>query len=137
MTSNGTEDNGDSTPALNYEDSLAITREIYWVGFMEEGGRLRCNPYLLIDGRGQDVILFDPGSIPDFPKIMRKGDRPDTAPEYYRCRHFPPGSGRVRQPGGDRGHRREPRIKDLCPYQYDPADRSPGPFWTANGRVRD
>ncbi len=66
------EDNSNNNSTVDYDDSLAITREIYWVGFMEEGGRLRCNPYLLIDGRGEDVILFDPGSIPDFPKIMRK-----------------------------------------------------------------
>ncbi|PUD98714.1 MAG: hypothetical protein C3L25_11440 [Candidatus Sedimenticola endophacoides] len=29
-------------------------------------------PYLLIDSRGEDVVLFDPGSIPDFPVVMRK-----------------------------------------------------------------
>jgi flavorubredoxin len=72
MTASGTEDIGNTDSAINYDDSLPITREIHWVGFREEGGRLRCNPYLLIDGRGDDVILFDPGSIPDFPKIMRK-----------------------------------------------------------------
>jgi hypothetical protein len=58
MTSKGTEDTGDSTSALNYEDSLAITREIYWVGFMEEGGRLRCNPYLLIGGLVGGLIFY-------------------------------------------------------------------------------
>ncbi len=52
------------------DDAVAITREIYWVGFFEETTRLQCNPYLLIDDR--DVVLFDPGSIPDFPKVMRK-----------------------------------------------------------------
>ena len=65
-------DYGNDSSAIDYDNSLAITREIHWVGFMEAGGRLRCNPYLLIDGRGEDIILFDPGSIPDFPKIMRK-----------------------------------------------------------------
>ena len=72
MTTNDSEEGSGNTRAINYDESLAITREIHWVGFMEEDGRLRCNPYLLIDGREDDVILFDPGSIPDFPKIMRK-----------------------------------------------------------------
>lgn len=51
-------------------NALPITREIFWVGFFEESSRLQCNPYLLLDG--SDVVFFDPGSIPDFPKIMRK-----------------------------------------------------------------
>ncbi|HCA27665.1 MAG TPA: hypothetical protein DEP05_08530 [Betaproteobacteria bacterium] len=55
---------------LNYDEAIAITREIHWVGFHGEPARLHCNPYLLIDE--QDVLFFDPGSIPDFPVIMRK-----------------------------------------------------------------
>lgn len=54
----------------NLDNAVAITREIFWVGFFEETTRLQCNPYLLIDER--EAVLFDPGSIPDFPKIMRK-----------------------------------------------------------------
>lgn len=52
------------------DNAIAVTREIYWVGFFEETSKLQCNPYLLLDE--QDVIFFDPGSIPDFPKVMRK-----------------------------------------------------------------
>jgi flavorubredoxin len=55
---------------MNYEDAVMITDDIYWVGFYDQGANLHCNPYLLIDE--QDVILIDPGSIPYFPKIMRK-----------------------------------------------------------------
>jgi len=55
---------------LNYEDAIAVTREIYWVGFNDAAANLHCNPYLLLDG--DETILIDPGSIPDFPKIMRK-----------------------------------------------------------------
>lgn len=55
---------------LNYDDAVAITREIHWVGFYDQEARLHCNPYLLIDE--QDVVLFDPGSIPHFPVVMRK-----------------------------------------------------------------
>lgn len=51
-------------------ESIAITREIHWVGIYEQSTKLHCNPYILIDeGEG---IIFDPGSIPDFPVIMRK-----------------------------------------------------------------
>lgn len=52
------------------DGSIAITRDIFWVGFVEETTLLQCNPYLLIDE--QDAVLFDPGSIPDFPRVMRK-----------------------------------------------------------------
>lgn len=51
-------------------DSIAITRDIHWIGFYEESSKLHCNPYLLIDEH--EAVIFDPGSIPDFPVIMRK-----------------------------------------------------------------
>ena len=51
-------------------DSIAITPDIHWVGFAEEQGRLLCNPYLLVDA--DEAVVFDPGSIPDFPVVMRK-----------------------------------------------------------------
>ncbi|MDH4101323.1 MAG: hypothetical protein OEV28_12210 [Nitrospirota bacterium] len=54
----------------DYENAVAITRDIHWVGFYDHDARLHCNPYLLIDEK--DVILFDPGSIPHFPIVMRK-----------------------------------------------------------------
>jgi flavorubredoxin len=57
-----------STP--NYEDAVAITREIHWVGFYDQQAHLHCNPYLLMDD--EDNVLFDPGSIPHFPIVMRK-----------------------------------------------------------------
>ena len=54
----------------NVNESITITREIHWVGFYEKSTKLHCNPYLLIDeGEG---VMFDSGSIPDFPVIMRK-----------------------------------------------------------------
>jgi len=56
---------------MNYDNALAVTREIYWVGFYDEESSLHCNPYLLINDDG-DVVLFDPGSIPHFPIVMRK-----------------------------------------------------------------
>jgi flavorubredoxin len=53
----------------DYTNAISITRNIFWVGF-REGERLQCNPYLLVD-RGC-AVLIDPGSIPDFPLMMRK-----------------------------------------------------------------
>lgn len=55
---------------LDYDGAIAITRDIHWVGFYDTEARLHCNPYLLIDEK--DVVLFDPGSIPHFPIVMRK-----------------------------------------------------------------
>lgn len=58
---------------MRYHDeneAIAITREIHWVGFHEKSTKLHCNPYLLIDD--EEAVIFDPGSIPDFPVIMRK-----------------------------------------------------------------
>ena len=54
----------------DYDDAIAITRDIFWVGFNDEAADLRCNPYLLVEDG--EAILFDPGSIPDFPTVMRK-----------------------------------------------------------------
>lgn len=55
---------------LDYDNSIAITRDIYWVGFLDKEADLHCNPYILIEDN--EVILFDPGSIPHFPIVMRK-----------------------------------------------------------------
>lgn len=54
----------------DYNNSIAVTREIYWVGYYDREAHLHCNPYLLIDEK--EVVLFDPGSIPHFPIVMRK-----------------------------------------------------------------
>lgn len=54
----------------NYDDPIAITEDIYWIGFFDHAANMHCNPYLLIDG--DEAVLFDPGSVPDFPVIMRK-----------------------------------------------------------------
>jgi flavorubredoxin len=56
--------------AINYDDAVLVSDDIYWVGFHDRHANLHCNPYLLKDE--QDVVLIDPGSIPYFPTIMRK-----------------------------------------------------------------
>jgi len=54
----------------DYDSGVAITRELHWVGFYDREAHLHCNPYLLIDEK--EAVLFDPGSIPHFPIVMRK-----------------------------------------------------------------
>jgi len=55
---------------MNHDDAVAVTRDIHWVGFDDAESGLHCNPYLLIDH--DEAVLFDPGSIPHFPIVMRK-----------------------------------------------------------------
>ncbi|TLS67282.1 hypothetical protein FE236_06705 [Mariprofundus erugo] len=57
-----------------FEEAIRVADDIYWVGFSDEQAHLHCNPYLLIDGTGDELeaVLFDPGSLTDFPKVMRK-----------------------------------------------------------------
>ncbi|NOY92567.1 MAG: MBL fold metallo-hydrolase [Deltaproteobacteria bacterium] len=55
---------------MNYDDAIAVTRDIHWVGFDDRESGLRCNPYMLVDH--DEAVLFDPGSIPHFPVVMRK-----------------------------------------------------------------
>lgn len=54
----------------DYDNSIAITRDIHWVGFFDEEASLHCNPYLIIDDN--EAVLIDPGSIPHFSIVMRK-----------------------------------------------------------------
>lgn len=55
---------------LDYNNAIAVLRDIFWIGFYDQESSLHCNPYLLIDD--EDVVLIDPGSIPHFPIVMRK-----------------------------------------------------------------
>lgn len=54
---------------LNSE-AVEITDNIYWIGFYDSDSKLNSNPYLIVDN--DEAVLIDPGSIPDFPVIMRK-----------------------------------------------------------------
>ncbi|MBF0455309.1 MAG: MBL fold metallo-hydrolase [Magnetococcales bacterium] len=55
---------------IDHNKPVPITREIHWVGFYDQSANLHCNPYLLIED--EEAVLFDPGSIPHFPIVMRK-----------------------------------------------------------------
>jgi flavorubredoxin len=51
-------------------DAVEVTDGIFWIGFYDNESKLNSNPYIIVDG--DEVVLIDPGSIPDFPVIMRK-----------------------------------------------------------------
>lgn len=57
-------------PIIDHNAAIAVTRDIYWVGFFDAEADLHCNPYLLMDG--DEAVVIDPGSIPHFPIVMRK-----------------------------------------------------------------
>ncbi len=61
---------GPSMASPDYDNAIEVANGIYWVGFSDLQAQMHCNPYLLIDG--EEAVLFDPGSIPDFPVVMRK-----------------------------------------------------------------
>ena len=50
--------------------AVEVAEGVYWIGFFDDESQLNSNPYLIIDG--DEAVLIDPGSIPDFPVIMRK-----------------------------------------------------------------
>jgi len=43
---------------------------VYWVGFYDRPAGLHCNPYLIVEG--EEAVLIDGGSRPDFPQVMMK-----------------------------------------------------------------
>jgi flavorubredoxin len=56
--------------AVDYGGPVAVTRDIFWVGFHDAEADMHCNPYLIVDD--DEAVLIDSGSIPQFPVIMRK-----------------------------------------------------------------
>lgn len=65
---------------LNYDYPIKIADGVYWVGFADQASGLRCNPYLIVDG--DEAVVIDGGSRPDFPvvlmKILRTGVSPSS-----------------------------------------------------------
>ena len=55
---------------LNYEKPVEVSENTYWVGFEDAITGFHCNPYLLIDG--DEAVLLDGGSRPDFSSVMMK-----------------------------------------------------------------
>lgn len=49
---------------------VEITDGVFWVGFLDTPTGMTCNPYLVRDG--DEAVLIDAGSRPDFPTVMMK-----------------------------------------------------------------
>jgi len=62
--------NAETKNSLDYEKAIPVADNIYWVGFYDELSGLHCNPYLIIDG--EEAVVIDGGSRPDFPTVMMK-----------------------------------------------------------------
>jgi len=58
------------TSALDYSLPIEIAAGVFWVGFYDQPSGLHCNPYLIVDGN--EAVLIDGGSRPDFPTVMMK-----------------------------------------------------------------
>ncbi|MBF0159503.1 MAG: MBL fold metallo-hydrolase [Magnetococcales bacterium] len=55
---------------LDYDKPVKLAEGVYWVGFNDTQSRLHSNPYLIHDG--DEAVLIDGGSRPDFSTVMRK-----------------------------------------------------------------
>ena len=64
---------------LDYSNYVAIDEGIFWVGYQDSKLGLHSNPYLIVEG--DEAVLIDGGSRPDFStvmlKIMQVGIKPD------------------------------------------------------------
>jgi flavorubredoxin len=55
---------------IDYDRPVEIGPGIFWVGFYDAQSGLHCNPYLITDG--DEAVVIDGGSRPDFPTVMMK-----------------------------------------------------------------
>ena len=62
-----------------YARPIEIAEKIYWVGFHEKLSNFHCNPYLMVEG--DQAVLIDAGSRPDFAIVMLKILQTGIAPE--------------------------------------------------------
>jgi flavorubredoxin len=52
------------------ERAVEIAPGTHWVGFYDAQSGLHCNPFLIVDG--EEAVVIDGGSRPDFPTVMMK-----------------------------------------------------------------
>lgn len=58
----------DSTAKSPHPEEIAPG--VFWVGYSDIQTGLHCNPYLIVDG--EEAVLVDGGSRPDFPLVMMR-----------------------------------------------------------------
>jgi flavorubredoxin len=62
-----------------YERPVEIADRVFWVGFHDAISNLHCNPYLVVEG--DQAVLIDAGSRPDFAVVMMKILQTGVSPE--------------------------------------------------------
>ncbi len=58
--------------AIDTDKAVEIAKGIYWVGFYDKGAGFHCNPYLLIDDKTGEAVLFDPGPVTYYERLIEK-----------------------------------------------------------------
>ena len=61
---------GTQNSNLDYDRPVEIAEDVFWIGFYDTESGLHCNPYLIVDG--EEAVVIDGGSRPDFPTVMMK-----------------------------------------------------------------
>lgn len=56
--------------AIDCSQPVKLVDDVYWVGYKDVESGLHCNPYLIVDG--DEAVLIDGGSRPDFSTVMMK-----------------------------------------------------------------
>jgi flavorubredoxin len=76
---------------MDYESAVEIAPGIFWVGFYDVPSGLHCNPYLIVDG--DEAVLIDGGSRPDFATVMLKILQTGIVPQQIKAliyQHYDP-----------------------------------------------
>lgn len=76
---------------LDYQRPIEIGKGVFWIGFCDSETGLHCNPYLIIDG--EESVVIDGGSRPDFPNVMMKILRTGVKPRSIQAliyQHYDP-----------------------------------------------
>ena len=76
---------------IDYDCPVEIADGIFWIGFFDRQTGLHCNPYLIVDG--DEAIVIDGGSRPDFPTVMMKILQTGLSPQKIKAliyQHYDP-----------------------------------------------
>lgn len=75
----------------DFSRPIQLGHQVYWVGFWDSEAGLSCNPYLVVDG--DEAVLIDGGSRPDFSTMMMKVMQAGVSPRQIRAliyQHYDP-----------------------------------------------
>jgi len=56
--------------SIDVSKPVEIAPGVSWIGFYDKNAGFHCNSYLVLDG--DQAVLFDPGSVPHFPRVLSK-----------------------------------------------------------------